>query len=66
MSDTAMCPHCDHDLFIDDSTDIEYDSGKNISYWVGHCPECGKNFRWKEIYLFDHIEDLVEDDTNGN
>lgn len=66
MSDRAMCPHCDHDLFIDDSTDIEYDSGKNISYWVGHYPECGKNFRWKEIYLFDRIEDLVEENDNGN
>lgn len=64
MSDSALCPHCDYDLFIDDCIDNEYDSGKNISYWVGHCPECGKNFRWKEIYLFDRIEDLVEDDDD--
>ena len=62
MSDSALCPHCDCDLFIDDCIDNEYDSGKNISSWIGHCPECGKNFRWKEIYLFDRIEDLVEDD----
>lgn len=66
MNDSAMCPHCECDLFIDDCFDIEYDSGKNISHLAGHCPECGKNFRWKEVYLFDRIEDLVEDNDNGN
>lgn len=66
MSDTAMCPYCNCDLFVDDGFGLEFYGGKNISHYVGHCPECGKNFRWKEIYLFDRIEDLVEDDTNGN
>lgn len=61
MSDSALCPHCDCDLEIDDCFDIEYDSRTNISCWKGHCTECGKNFRWKEIYLFDHIENLMED-----
>lgn len=62
MNDFAMCPHCDCELHIDDCIDNEYDSGKNISYWEGYCPKCEKGFRWKEIYLFDRIEDLVEDD----
>lgn len=63
MSDYAMCPHCDYDLVIDDCIDIDFDSGKIISYWKGHCHECGKGFKWKEIYLFDRIENLVEDDN---
>lgn len=62
MSDYALCPHCDCDLEIDDCFDIEFDGGKVTHCWKGYCPECGKNFRWKEIYLFDRIEDLVEDD----
>ena len=60
MSDYATCPYCDCDLYTDDCFDIEYDSGENISHWVGHCPECGKDFRWEEVYLFDRVENLVE------
>lgn len=64
MSDYALCPHCDCDLFVDDCYDNKYyNCGENVSCWTGHCPECGKNFRWKEVYLFDRIEDLVEVDN---
>lgn len=60
MSDYAICPHCDCYLEIDDCSDIEFDSGKIISYWLGHCTECGKSFKWEEVYLFDRVENLVE------
>lgn len=60
MSDHAICPHCDCDLEIDDCPDIDFDSGKIISCLVGHCTECGKDFRWEEIYLFDRVEELRE------
>lgn len=63
MSDYATCPHCDCDLFVDDYYDNDnesYRGGEAIACWTGHCPECGKNFKWKEVYLFDRIEELVE------
>lgn len=60
MSDYTTCPHCDCDLEIDECFDTEFDSGKIISHWEGHCTECGKSFKWKEVYLFDRVEELVE------
>ena len=60
MNDHAICPHCNCDLFIDDCIDHGYDNRKIISHWVGHCPKCGKDFTWKEVYRFDRVEELVE------
>lgn len=66
MSDYATCPHCDCNLFSDECFDIESDNGKIISYWKGHCLKCEKSFSWREIYLFDCIEGIMEDDDNND
>lgn len=60
MNNYATCPYCNRALFIDDCIDNRYNAKEITSHWIGRCLKCGKNFRWKEVYLFDRIEDLVE------
>lgn len=60
MGDFARCPHCDVMLEFDDSLDSEYDGGKYIDTIIGHCPVCEKSFRWKEVYLYDRVEEVEE------
>ena len=52
------CTDCGVMLVYDDclNTYIERGNMKNVN--VGHCLECGKTYRWTEIYKFDRIEDV--------
>lgn len=63
MNDYAICPYCDVVLEVDDTYDNDYDSGKYIDLVVGHCPNCNKNFKWREIYLFDRAEEIEEEEN---
>lgn len=31
-----------------------------IMHNIGHCPKCGKKYRWKDIYKYSHSEDVEE------
>lgn len=55
------CPNCKTvDLYWDDAYDMEYDAEVIITKNYGTCPKCGKEFRWKEIYIWHSNEDLEE------
>ena len=60
MNDELKCPNCDSCLDYGDKVNDEFDGSFYISIWEGHCPECGKKFRWSEIYEFNCIEDFEE------
>ena len=60
MNDELKCPDCGFYPDYDDKIDDEFDGSFYNSFWEGHCPECGKKFRWKEIYIFNGIEDFEE------
>lgn len=62
MNDELKCPDCDFYLDYDDKLDDGFDGSFYSSLCEGHCPECGKKFRWKEIYKFDRIEEFEEEE----
>lgn len=54
MEDTVMCPVCKADLDFEYSA-FRLDDFHGESAWFksyGHCPECGKEYRWYEQYNF--------------
>ena len=60
MNDELKCLDCDSYIDYDDKIDDEFDGSFYNSLWEGHCPECDKRYRWKEIYKFNCVEDFEE------
>lgn len=60
MNDELKCPICDSYIDYDDKIDDEFDGSFYNSLWEGHCPECDKRYRWKEIYKLIRIDDFEE------
>lgn len=54
------CIYCQTELELDDHIDADIDCDEVRSKAVGHCPKCGKDFMWYEIYRFEKITDLSE------
>ena len=55
-----QCPECEVELDFDDTID-EWCNGDVIELKeVGHCPKCGKEYKWKDVYNWHHFEDLEE------
>ena len=46
------CPHCNVELEVDDTYDIDYDDDGMTLYQVGACPECGREYQWEKNALF--------------
>lgn len=65
MDTRPNCPHCFVDVEYDEIIDYYYDDTYHDSKWTGHCPTCHKKFVWHEIYRFDRIEELEEENENG-
>ena len=66
MGQETCCPHCGVELYYDDEYNSSYDGSRYESYWRGHCPACGTEFKWKEIYLFDRVENFEEMENEEN
>lgn len=60
MNDELKCLACGSYLDYDDKIDDEFDGSFYSSLWEGHCPECDRKYRWKEIYKFNRVEDFEE------
>lgn len=61
----AKCPHCNNELIVDDTYDTttdRLDDGRFavVHNIVGHCDECGKEFQWEEIYVFEEVRGVTE------
>lgn len=55
------CLNCGTELEFDESLDQYTDNDDVILYEIGHCPCCGKSFKWKDNYKFTKYSDLEED-----
>ena len=56
------CPHCAYELEFDHHCDM-YDDGANIIVkTIGHCSNCGKRFKWEEVYALFTFQDLEENE----
>lgn len=54
------CPNCGNYIHAVDTLDTEYDDGSYYDVVVGTCPDCGKSWRWAEVFTFDHYENVEE------
>ena len=60
------CPNCGNEIY---EGEICYsDSGDNSYYdrMEGTCPNCGKSWRWIEVFTFDRIEQIEEIKENDH
>lgn len=61
------CPNCGcSNLRAVDTLDTEYDSGSYYDSVEGTCPDCGKSWRWIEVFTFDRYEDIEEIKINDH
>lgn len=56
----AVCPICGYKLIEDDSYDISIDISECCVYIVGHCENCGKEYKWKNIFSFSYVDEIKE------
>ena len=52
------CPNCGSYVRAIDTLDSEYSNGQYYDNVEGTCSDCGKSWRWIEVFTFDHYEDV--------
>ena len=59
----SVCPICGGSLTEIDCYDTTFNLDEAIRYCVGECPNCEKEFQYREIFRFHHVEvnDTPED-----
>ena len=40
------CPHCNTELELDDTYDMDYDEDGITLRQIGGCPECNRQYQW--------------------
>ena len=55
------CLVCGTELEFDDTIDEYADDTTVRMKELGHCPKCGKHYRWFDVYKYSHFEDLEGD-----
>lgn len=54
------CFECGGVIEYDDTYDISTYDDKHVEECVGHCLNCGTQYQWKEIYIYEGPDDLEE------
>lgn len=54
------CPYSKVELEIEDMYDVEHGDEWCTEYFVGHCPECKKEFQWERKFKYYSEDNLVE------
>lgn len=60
------CPNCGNEIY---ESEIFYTDCCDNSYYdrmEGTCSNCGKSWRWIEVFTFDHIEEVEEIKENDH
>lgn len=61
------CPNCGcSNLHAVDTFDTEYVKDSYYDIVEGTCPDCGKSWRWVEVFTFDHYENIEEVKINDH
>ena len=55
------CNYCEDSMLDYDVFELE-DCDGDVTYFhcEGHCPQCGRTYRWTEHYIFDRIYNVEE------
>lgn len=56
------CLECKTELEFDDTVDTWVDGDIVEMKNIGHCPQCGKLYKWKDIFQHTEFQDLEERD----
>lgn len=56
------CKYCNVELEFDDTIDEYADDTIVKMKELGHCPKCGKDYKWFDVYKYSYFEDLEECD----
>ena len=59
----ARCDYCNTQLQVDESYDVQPEPNQYRDKVYGHCPKCGAEYQWEEIYTYQSFEHLVEVDN---
>ena len=54
------CKYCNVELEFDDTIDEDTDESEVAMKEIGHCPKCGKDYVWFDIYKYSHYKGLEE------
>ena len=60
------CPNCGGMVFAVDTLDSEWFNGNYYDAVEGTCPDCGKSYKWTEVYTFERCEDIEEIKENDH
>lgn len=60
------CPNCGSMVFAVDTLDSEWYNGNYYDAVEGTCSDCGKSYRWTEVYTFERCEDIEEIKENDH
>ncbi len=60
------CPVCEGIVRAVDTLDTEWDHGKYYDTVEGTCPDCGKSWRWIEVYSFERVINIEPIDPNDH
>ena len=52
------CPNCGNEIYAIDTLDSDCSGDSYFDYVEGTCPNCGKSWRWIEVFTFDHYENI--------
>lgn len=68
MDDWIKCPKCGcSDVSELDEINSAYEEGSRFeSDWRGCCANCGTFYRWTEVYLFDRVQNIEEEENEEN
>lgn len=55
------CLKCGCELELDDTYDTEFNGDTVLTHNIGHCPNCGTDYQWEEVYKFEKFQDLEID-----
>lgn len=60
------CPNCGTTVYAVDTFDSEWYNDNYYDDVEGTCPNCGKSWRWTEVYTFERCEDIEEIKENDH
>lgn len=60
------CPNCGNEIYAIDTLDSDCYGDAYYDVVEGTCSDCGLSWQWKEVFTFDHVEDIRQIDENDH
>ena len=60
------CPNCNNEIYAIDTLDSDFYGYAYYDLVEATCPNCGLTWQWKEVFTFDHVEDIRQVNENDH